>query len=222
MEDFVRRTTTDAVYEALHDEIVSLEILPGTKLSETEVASRFGVSRQPVRNAFTRLGNEDLLLIRPQKATVVRGFSMERVALARLVRIAVELEIIHRAMEVWDATREEKLAENLALQEQAINDGDLTAFHALDYDFHKLIYVLSGNPMAFDVMLESKQKVDRLCMLSLEKGSAADAILTDHREIAEAMAAGDHDQAQASVRKHLSRLDETIEFIHKTHPGYFE
>nr|WP_170574688.1 FCD domain-containing protein [Ruegeria atlantica] len=59
-------------------------------------------------------------------------------------------------------------------------------------------------------------------MLSLEKGSAADAILADHREIAQAMAAGDHDQAQAAVRKHLSRLDETIDFIHKTHPGYFE
>ncbi|NNE48440.1 MAG: GntR family transcriptional regulator, partial [Rhodothermales bacterium] len=42
-----------------------------------EVARCFGVSRQPVRNAFTKLGSEDLLLIRPQKATEVRGFSME-------------------------------------------------------------------------------------------------------------------------------------------------
>lgn len=222
MEDIVRRTTTDAVYETLHDEIVSLEILPGTKLSETEVARRFGVSRQPVRNAFTKLGNEDLLVIRPQKATVVRGFSMERIELARLVRMAVELEIVHRAIEVWDAPREAKLAENLALQEQAINDGDLSEFHALDYEFHKSIYVLSGNPMAFNVMQESKQKVDRLCMLALEKGSAADDILADHHDIAKAMASGSHDKAQASVRKHLSRLDETIELIHKTHPGYFE
>lgn len=222
MEDIVRRTTTDAVYETLHDEIVSLEILPGTKLSETEVARRFGVSRQPVRNAFTRLGNKELLVIRPQKATIVRGFSMERVALVRLVRLAVELEIVHRAIDVWDAKRKAELDANLALQEQAINDGDLPAFHALDYAFHKLIYVLSGNPTAFDVMLDSKQKVDRLCMLSLEEGSAAKSVLADHREIAEALAAGNLKQSQASVRKHLSRLDETIDFIHKTHPDYFE
>ncbi|PLS19865.1 GntR family transcriptional regulator [Neptunicoccus cionae] len=222
MEDIVRRTTTDAVYETLHDEIVSLQILPGTKLSETEVARRFGVSRQPVRNAFTRLGNEDLLIIRPQKATEVRGFSMERVELARLVRMAVELEIVHRAIEVWDDKREAKLAENLALQEQAITDGDLNTFHALDYDFHKLIYVLSGNPMAFEVMLECKQKVDRLCMLSLEEGSAAEAILKDHCEIAEAMSSGSQQLAQAAVRKHLSRLDETIALVHKSHPHYFE
>ncbi|WP_299145234.1 GntR family transcriptional regulator [uncultured Tateyamaria sp.] len=222
MEDIVRRTTTDAVYEKLHDEIVSLEILPGTKLSETEVARRFGVSRQPVRNAFTRLGTDELLVIRPQKATEVRGFSMERIELARLVRMAVELEVVNRAIQVWDATREAKLAENLALQEQAVRDGDLPAFHALDYDFHKLIYVLGGHPLAFEVMLECKQKVDRLCLLSLEKGSEAEAILAEHREIAAGMASGRLEQAQSSMRKHLSRLDETIAFIHETHPNYFE
>lgn len=222
MDDFVRRTTTDAVYETLLKEIVSLEILPGAKLSETEVARRFGVSRQPVRNAFTKLGNEDLLLIRPQKATEVRGFSMERIALARLVRIAVELEAVYRGVQVWDSACDAEMTENLVLQEKAIRDGDLPAFHALDYNFHKLIYVLGGNPLAFDVMLDCKQKVDRLCMLSLEKNSEAESILSDHREIAAGMASGDLERAQASMRKHLSRLDETIEYIHKTHPDFFE
>lgn len=222
MEDIVRRTSTDAVYETLLNEIVSLEILPGTKLSETEVARRFGVSRQPVRNAFTKLGSEEFLLIRPQKATEVRGFSMERIALARLVRMAVELEVMNRAIQVWDADRAAQLEENLLLQEQAIRDDDLTTFHALDYDFHKLIYVLGGNPLAFEVMLECKQKVDRLCMLSLEENREATSILADHREIADGMASGDLVRAQSSMRMHLSRLDNTIDFIHKKHPNYFE
>lgn len=222
MDDFIRRTTTDAVYEAVHNEIVSLVILPGTKLSETEVARRFGVSRQPVRNAFTKLGNEGLILIRPQKATIVRGFSMERIQLARFVRVAVELETVHRAIQIWDSERDAKLAQNLALQETAINDGDLSAFHALDYDFHKLIYVLGGNPLAFEVMLDCKQKVDRLCLLSLEKSSEANSILDDHREIAAGISSGSVEQAHDSVRKHLSRLDQTIALIHDKHPDYFE
>lgn len=222
MEDIIRRTTTDAVYETLHDEIVSLEILPGTKLSETEVARRFGVSRQPVRNAFTKLGNEELLVIRPQKATEVRGFSMDRVALARLVRLSVELEITRCAMSLWDADCEAKLGENLALQEQAIDRGDLAGFHALDYDFHRLICTLSNNPMAFEVILKSKQKVDRLCMLSLSKDTEARSLLEDHRDIAEGMASGDLEKAQNTIRRHLSRLEKTIEFIYETHPDYFE
>jgi len=72
---FERRTTADVVFEHLQQEITSLELRPGTKLSEVDVARRFDVSRQPVREAFSRLSNLDLLLVRPQRATVVRGFS---------------------------------------------------------------------------------------------------------------------------------------------------
>ena len=222
MDAIRTRTTTDVVYETLHDQIVSLDILPGTKLSETEVARRFGVSRQPVRNAFTKLGNEDLLLIRPQKATKVRGFSMERVELTRLVRRAVELEVVYGAVQVWDDARAAEMSENLALQEEAIDAGNLPAFNALDYDFHKLIYVLGGNPNAFEVMLECKQKVDRLCMLGLEKDSEAKLIFADHCEIAKGLASRDLELAQSAVRKHLSRLDKTIAYIHQAHPSYFE
>jgi len=218
----VRRTTTDAVYETLHEEIVSLALLPGTKLSETEVARRFGVSRQPVRNAFTKLGNEELLLIRPQKATVVRGFSMDRVQLARFVRLSVELEVTRCASLLWDAECEAKMEANLELQENALNAGDLTTFHALDYDFHSLICTLGQNPASFDVILECKQKVDRLCVLSLTQTTEARAIFEDHRGVADGLASGDMEKALSTTRKHLSRLDDTLEFIHQTHPDYFE
>ncbi len=92
-----RRTTTDVVFDQLFEEITSLKLLPGTKLSEADVARRFGVSRQPIRDAFNRLCNLELLVIRPQKATKVRGFSMPHIAHARFIRLAVELEVIRRA-----------------------------------------------------------------------------------------------------------------------------
>ena len=75
-EKFERRTATDIVFSELYEDITSLNILPGTKLSESDIAKRFGISRQPVRDAFNRLEHLDLLLIRPQRATEVRGFSM--------------------------------------------------------------------------------------------------------------------------------------------------
>ena len=218
----MRRTSTDTVYEKLHEDIVALRLLPGTKLSETDVASQFGVSRQPVRNAFTRLGNEDLLLIRPQKATVVRGFSMERISVARLVRLAVELEVVYRAMQIWTPECTAQLENSIAQQERALSDGDVSAFHDLDFDFHKLIYDLSECPLAFDVTTDCKQKIDRLCVLSLGKNSELESILADHRAIITGLASGDLVKAQAAVRQHLSRLDDTIAFLHKTHPHYFE
>ncbi|MEP3631427.1 MAG: GntR family transcriptional regulator, partial [Hyphomicrobiales bacterium] len=134
-----RRTTTDVVFEKLHEEISSLAILPGSKLSEADIAQRFGVSRQPVRDAFNRLEHLDLLLIRPQRATEVRGFSMQRIAHARFVRLAVELEVVQRACAIWDAERAQALDENLQQQQQALSNAQADQFHLLDYYFHKLI-----------------------------------------------------------------------------------
>ena len=64
-ETVERVTSTDHIFQDLYARIMSLDLLPGTKLSETEVAKSFGYSRQPVREAFTRLANLNLLLLRP-------------------------------------------------------------------------------------------------------------------------------------------------------------
>ena len=51
------KSTADEVFDKLYEDIVTLKILPGSKISETEVARRLGVSRQPTRDAFRRLHN---------------------------------------------------------------------------------------------------------------------------------------------------------------------
>lgn len=226
MQDFQdtaeRRTTTDAVFERLLEEIVSLKLLPGEKLSEAEVARRFGVSRQPVRDAFNRLENLDLLKIRPQRATKVRGFSMSRIANARLIRLAVELEVIRRACSLWDEARAEALERNLSEQQRAVDTGDLKGFHALDYQFHKSICQLAGCSLAFETIEACKQKVDRLCVLSLSKANESAILLEDHRALARALSDRSAEEATAIARRHLTRLDDTISEIHRVHSEYFE
>ncbi len=217
-----RRTTTDEVFDRLHEEIVTLELLPGTKLSEVEVARRFGVSRQPVRDAFNRLSNLDLLLIRPQKATEVRGFSIERIAHARLVRLAVELEVIRCACAVWDDQSAQVLERNLDQQQRASDAGRSEEFHTLDYEFHKLICDFGGCPLAVKTIKECKQKVDRLCTLSLGREGEAATLLEDHRKLARALSDGSAETATAIAREHLGRLDDTIAEIQHTHSEYFE
>lgn len=221
-EKFQRRTTTDLVFDHLYDEIVSLTLLPGTKISEVDVARRFGVSRQPVHDAFNRLENQDLLLIRPQKATRVRGFSMQRIAQARFVRMAVELEVIRRACSIWDDTRADKLEQNLERQQQALKNAQKEKFHQLDYQFHKLICELSDCLLAYKTIEECKKKVDRLCMLSLSKDNELSAVIEDHRRIAEGLKSRSFDEASTVARRHFSHLDDTISDIHTAHSEYFE
>lgn len=221
-ETFERRTTTDFVFDELFDAIVSLQMLPGTKLSEAEIAKRFGVSRQPVRDAFNKLEAQDLLLIRPQKATQVRGFSMERIAHARFVRLAVEIEVVRCACKEWKTADNELLNQNLQLQIEAIEQDKAEEFHRRDYEFHELICSLAGQKMAFETIQQCKRKVDRICMLSLGRQSEAKTLLSDHKKLAEALKYRDVDRATDVVRLHLGRLDETINSIHQEHSEYFE
>ena len=217
-----RRTTIDAVYDELYDEIASLRIPPGAKLSEADIARRFGISRQPVRDAFTRLENKGLLLIRPQKATVVRGFSMPKIAHARFVRVAVELEVLRAACLVWDKDKAEQVWGNLDEQKSAVANNDSVAFHSLDYRFHKMICHLSGHPLAFETIEECKQSIDRLCVLSLDRQDEAAILVQDHEEIASALENHDDASAIEAARRHFARLDKTIDDIHAKHAEFFD
>jgi DNA-binding GntR family transcriptional regulator len=217
-----RRTTTDVVFDYLHEAIVSLELPPGSKLSEAVIAKQFGVSRQPVRDAFNKLETQGLLLIRPQKATTVRGFSMAEITHARFIRLAVELEVIRNACLLWKPAYSDRLRANLEQQKIAVDHNQKIEFRRLDYDFHSLICDFAETPLAFETIQEYKRKIDRACVLSLERDDEAGTLLTDHQQIADALGAQDSDRASALIRRHIGRLDAPLAAIREKHAEYFE
>ena len=217
-----RRTSVDAVFDYLHEEILSLNLRPGDKISEAEIAAQFGVSRQPVRDAFSRLANEDLLLIRPQRATEVKRFSMREIKKSRFVRTAVEKEVLLCASLHCDASGAAMLDAAIAEQEEAVATKNVEKFGLLDYEFHKSLCKIAQADFAFDVILNEKSKVDRLCMLGLSKDARMPDLVDDHRGIAAAVKNNDPERAIEIGMFHLSRLDETIERISDTNANYFD
>ncbi len=217
-----RTTSSGVVFEELFGQITRLELLPGTKISETDVAKSFGFSRQPVREAFTRLANLNLLLVRPQRATVVRPFSRQLIANARFVRTAVELEVVRAATLDRDKSVDAALKVNLREQADAISAEDVTRFHDLDYQFHKLLCASAKQAFAFDIIAENKAQVDRLCMLALTSKEAMDVLYEDHQRLLRAMFGGDASAADEVLRTHLDRLTPTIDAIYTTHNAYFD
>lgn len=217
-----RRTSVDDIFDYLYEEIATLRLRPGDKISEADIAAQFGVSRQPVRDAFGRLANLDLLLIRPQRATEVKRFSTREIEKSRFVRAAVEREVLRRAAERCDAQGASLLDAELAKQDEAKEAKDVEGFGALDYEFHKTLSEIAGADFAFDVILAEKSKVDRLCMLGLSKEDRMPELISDHRAIAEAIKKGDADAAIKAGMFHLSRLDATIEHILESNANYFE
>ncbi|PSL15386.1 GntR family transcriptional regulator [Shimia abyssi] len=222
LRNLERTTSSEVVFDELFERIVRLELLPGTKISETEIAKSFGFSRQPVREAFTRLSNLNLLLIRPQRATVVRPFSRKLIANARFVRTAVELEVVRCAATDRDTSMDADLKANLREQADAISSGDSNRFHDLDYQFHRLLCASAKQTFAYEIIAENKAQVDRLCMLALTSKDAMDTLYKDHEILLQALFGGDAETADQTLRTHLDRLTPTIEAIYTTHNAYFD
>ncbi len=220
--DAKRHTSADEIFTHLKNEIISLKILPGTKLSEAEVAKKFDLSRQPVREAFQRLGDLGLLEIRPQKATLVKKISLREIAHTRFVRLALEVEVVRVASEVASDEAIAALWQNLSQQVQARASNEPRRIQELDYVFHRLICEAAKQPNAFDVIAEYKAHTDRVCTVEMSDDKGMEETIDGHTGIVRALAEKNPEQAVKAARDHLRHLDTTIESALVSHPEYFE
>ena len=198
-----RPSVADQVFDALHEQVLSLDLPPGAKLSEADVARAMGVSRQPVRDAFYRLSKLGFLTIRPQRATTVSPISERAVMQARFIRTALEVETIRVACGALTNTDLAALDGILNQQKQAVDTADKLTFHALDDLLHKEICTRAGLGFAWDIIRENKAHMDRVRFLSL--AFASQRAFDDHVMLLDALKARDADQAVRHMRDHLSR-----------------
>ncbi|WP_244577773.1 GntR family transcriptional regulator [Hoeflea halophila] len=210
----------DTVFDTLHNQILLLQLPPGTKMSEVEVAKAFGVSRQPVRDAFYRLSKLGFLSIRPQRATLVSQISTTGVLQAQFVRNALEAETVRTASRVLTTEDFDALEDLIEQQRKAVKDKERVMFHGLDDQFHKEICERAGLDFAWDIIREYKAHMDRVRFLSLSYASQ-DAF-NDHVEVMAAMRARDEERAMHHMRIHLSRIKEQIVRIRADHSRYFD
>ena len=220
LEPISRPSVTDAVFEELHRQILSLELPPGTKMSETDVAQIMGVSRQPVRDAFYRLSMLGFLTIRPQRATVVAAIQESAVMQARFIRSAIEAETVRVACDVLTEEDLGALESILNNQRSAVEARDAALFHALDDQFHREICERTGHGYAWDIIRENKAHMDRVRFLSLSFASP-DAY-GDHLKVMAALRSRDPALAMAEMRSHLGRIRHQIRRIRAENQTYFE
>ncbi|WP_376873867.1 GntR family transcriptional regulator [Albirhodobacter sp. R86504] len=215
-----RPTVTDQIFTEIYRQVLTLELLPGTKMSEIDVAKAMGVSRQPVRDAFYRLSKMGFLLIRPQRATTVSLISPRAVFQARFIRSALEKETARIAALKFKQDDLRALKALIDAQDAAIIEADKTKFHQLDDLFHREICVRSGLEFAWELIYENKGHMDRVRILSLE--FALREAWDDHVQIFNAIAAQEPDQASEAMQTHMARILGQIDRIRAAHITLFE
>ena len=214
------QSTTDMVFDALYKAVVQLDLPPGSRLSEAEVAERLQVSRQPVRDAFFRLASRGFLSIRPQRATLVTKISEAEVLHAAFIRIALETACMKEVIARISDDDLARLQSLLAAQAEAAARSDSGTFHALDEAFHAQLCQIGGQPKLWRLIHEQKGHMDRARYLSLSFNQAM--AHAEHMEIFAALTARDATAAVTRLEAHLNKIRTHLDQIRRDHSAYFE
>lgn len=208
------------LFQALRHRIVHNHLPPGSRISETEIAREFGISRQPVREAFIKLAGEDLLAILPQRGTIVRKIRYEAVLDARFLREAIEADIVRILSHAPDAAWLRELREQIVAQRAAAN-GRPQDFFALDDRFHRTLAAAAGKKGAWRLIEGLKSQMDRVRFQSLAHFPVRN-LIEQHEAVVEHIADGDVAGAEARIRGHLREILNDLPKIAAGAPDFFD
>jgi len=202
--------------------IIALELPPGTRLSEQEIALKYGVSRQPVREALIALAKTRLVDIQPQRGTVVVKFSVRKMMEARFIREAVEVAIVREACMAFSPQSRQRIADLLEVQQKAAERDDHASFQRYDELFHVELTEGVGMPLAWEAIRDIKAHMDRVCQLTLPGVDVMLPLVQQHRMIMAAIDAQDAARAEAAMRHHLTEILRALPKTEANHPDLFE
>lgn len=210
------------VYSALRDAIVSTSFTPGQRLSETDLALRYGVSRTPVREALVRLRDDRLVEIVPQLGTFVTRISREAVGDAQFVRESLECSAVKLATQRAGHEDLAALDAILERQREASAARDVDRFYVFDDELHRSFCDLSGHGVAWTLSQRAGGHLNRIRRLSMTDPAYIDEMIAEHVVVVDALRRGEPDEAERVLREHLRMTLSSLPEIERAHPEYFE
>ncbi|MEY8356201.1 GntR family transcriptional regulator [Lachnospiraceae bacterium 54-53] len=220
-ERYSKETGREYALRMLKDNIIHLDLIPGSMLSENELSSEMHLSRTPVREALIELSKVGIVEIYPQKGSVVSLIDYKLVEEARFMRSVLEGAVVELACKV--ATEEDitGLLENVKLQEFYLENRSSQKLLELDDEFHQMLFHMTSKDQIYQLMDSITIHFDRIRSMSLEAVKDLKTI-SDHQAIVEAIIAKDGDGAKMLMEKHLSRYKIDEEALRSRYPGYFK
>ena len=200
MESDGRKTShslKQIVYEDLKRQIVSCEILPGTLLTEEGLCDRLKASRTPVRDAVSRLEQEQLLTIHPKKGIFVNTVSLANVSELFEARLRIEPYAVHYYGNRID---DSVYAECVAYF--SLSHPKDQAQYVKDDEFHQMFINASQNRYLAMFYNTVKDQVMRYRVLSA-LGERLLQTNLEHREVASQCLRGNWRQAAQAMREHI-------------------
>jgi DNA-binding GntR family transcriptional regulator len=200
------RSAAERAYDYVKSRLLDGRFPGGTLLSENDIASRLGVSRTPVRQAFVQLEAEELLELYPKRGALVVPISASEADDVLEARLLIEQHAVRR-LRVTPALLAE-LREAVAEQEATIDD-DAKGFGFADRRFHRAIVEAAGNALLARQYDQLRDRHQRIAATAVASDPARwGRFIAEHRGIVEALERGDSEVAAELMGAHLEAAHE--------------
>lgn len=208
MEQSTKPDVTD-ITERITNAVMEHRLPPGIKLAEEKLAAAFGVSRTRIRQAFTRLSQEGLVELHPNRGAFVARPSVQDALDVFATRRLLEPEIIRDVIERAGKADLKRLRNHLAREREARENDDRRAIIKLSGEFHMLLADVAGNRFI-------RKMMDELCPLTCLIIALYDAPQTpacpqdEHSQIVDAIEARDTTRAISTMLHHLNHVEQEL------------
>ena len=216
-----RESAKNYALRVLKENIVSLELPPGSQISENELSAALSVSRTPIREALSELEKVKLVEIIPQKKTSIALIDYDLVEEASFLRATLETAVIGQVCEMRTEQDLMRFEQNLAMQHIAFRANELEEVMKKDNEFHRFFFEIPRKSEIWQFMQNLQVHFDRVRNLSLST-ITDEVIITEHEAIFDSIKSRDAARAKAQLSAHLARYRVDATIIQKSYPQYFK
>ncbi len=209
-------------YRIIRDNIISLELEPGSAFNDMEVSRQIGISRTPVREAVLQLCEESRIIeVFPQKGMRIALIDVELVEEARFLRLLLEKAVAELSCDMTVQSDIEQLRENVKLQNFYMEEGSPKKLLELDNEMHRKLFSLCHKELTYNMCRRLAIHYDRIRSLSVNTVKDR-TIIEDHQKLIEAIAAKNKRGAAEIMERHLNRWQMNEQRFREQYPQYFK
>jgi DNA-binding GntR family transcriptional regulator len=198
------RTLVDHAVDAILSAAARGLILPGDRIIEPDLVARLGMSRVPIREALRTLESQGVVVSEPYKGIRLMEVSENRLNHIIDVRVPLETLACRRAIEHGcNGPRQIALLERAITELEMMRDrGDVYGFASADTEFHRILCGFARNEVLVSLWESIARQLTVIFGLST-MGKPMDAIIEEHRRLADVFASGDIDKMAAEIEQHV-------------------
>jgi DNA-binding GntR family transcriptional regulator len=202
-----QRSTPDLIADALREAIVGGIFQEGQSLRQDEIATQFGVSRIPVREALRQLEAEGLVTLHLNRGAMVSALSPAEAQEIFEIRSALEVKAIQLAIPKLTPSDLEKASEILAQTDQVTDAGMLAK---LNWEFHATLYTTAERPRLLTIIKTLHLNVDRYVRLQMSQMDYLERSQKEHYQLLEACQQQDTKAAVRLLKRHIDTAGEQL------------